>query len=165
MRVIASPAYRNRDVNPYNYLLYTHVSRLGVHVEDFSFRKFITKGWDVWHLHWPEGYLNTPNRARAKFMVEGLLKTVSLAKKRGIKIVWTAHNVKSHEGMHPDLEGEFWEQFLELIDGYITLSITGGVFFGVSILKSGVFQVLSFPMVIIGEFTPTLWIKKRRGED
>ena len=36
MRILALPAFRNRSVNPYNALLYTAVSRIGVSVDDVS---------------------------------------------------------------------------------------------------------------------------------
>ncbi len=125
MRVIASPAYSNKLMNPYNYLLYTHVSKFGVKVEDFSISRILLSRWDIWHLHWPEGYLNNPSLLKAGLFTGGLLNLLYLAKKRGIKIVWTVHNLRSHERYHERLENIFWKHFTDLVDGYIVLSETG----------------------------------------
>src|SRR5690606_36798105 len=35
MRVVASPAFLNEKWNPYNALLYRHLQKLGVHVDEF----------------------------------------------------------------------------------------------------------------------------------
>ncbi len=47
------------------------------------------------------------------------------ARQRDVKIVWTVHNLSSHEQIHPGLEAEFWNNFTNRVDGYITLSKTG----------------------------------------
>ncbi|WP_042691084.1 glycosyltransferase family 4 protein [Thermococcus nautili] len=125
MKVIASPAYSNRLLNPYNYLLYSHVSKFGVEVEDFSVSRILLSRWNVWHLHWPEGYLNNPSLLKASLFTEGLLALLRLSRKRGIKIVWTVHNLRSHERYHELLENRFWKHFTSLVDGYIVLSETG----------------------------------------
>jgi glycosyltransferase involved in cell wall biosynthesis len=43
-------------------------------------------------------------------------------KAQGTKIVWTAHNVRQHEGRHRWLEERFWDKFLPMVDGCICLS-------------------------------------------
>jgi beta-1,4-mannosyltransferase len=44
---------------------------------------------------------------------------------RGKRIVWTVHNLGSHEQLHPRIEARFWSSFTELLDGFISLSEHG----------------------------------------
>jgi len=125
LKVLASPAYKNKIINPYNFLLYSHMSKLGVVVRDFELNMLFLSSWDIWHLHWPEGYLNDPSIVRASVLTGGLLGLIQCLKLKGTKIVWTVHNLRAHEGYHPKLERKFWELFTELLDGYIVLSETG----------------------------------------
>lgn len=125
MKVLASPAYKNREVNPYNFLLYSHISKFNVVVHDFTLRSLLLDNWDICHFHWPEGYLNDPSPIRASISTTGFLGLIKLLKLRGSKIVWTAHNLRAHERYHPSLEKRFWSAFIRLLDGYIVLSETG----------------------------------------
>lgn len=125
MRVLAWPAFKNKSLNPYNWLLYTHLVRLGVKVEEFSAWKLLRGHCSIWHLHWPERYFNDPDRKKAWFKSRMLLNLVKWARARGVKIVWTIHNLWAHEGFHRDLEVKFWQEFTGQVDGYISLSNTG----------------------------------------
>jgi len=126
MRILARPAFRNKAENPYNWLLYTHMASLGVKVEEFSPYRVLVGRYDVWHLHWPEGGLMCLNLLQALRLSLGLVILVELARIRGTKIVWTVHNLKSHEGLYPKLEAWFWQAFIRRVDGYISLSETAG---------------------------------------
>ncbi|ASJ16047.1 glycosyltransferase [Thermococcus chitonophagus] len=125
MRIIASPAYRNKSVNPYNYLLYMHISELGVEVEDFSISKVLKEKWDIWHIHWPEGYLNRKSLIKSSVLTTSLMGMIQFLRMKGVKVVWTAHNITTHERYHPKIEEKFWKVFTRQINGYITLSKTG----------------------------------------
>ncbi|NJE30175.1 glycosyltransferase [Thermococcus sp. 18S1] len=125
MRIIALPAFRNREINPYNSLLYKNLIALGVRVEEFSVWKLVQERYDIWHIHWPELVLNTPSYLAASLRAKVFLSLIEIARKRGIKIVWTVHNLRSHEGFHPELEERFWERFLGMVDGHISLTSTG----------------------------------------
>jgi glycosyltransferase involved in cell wall biosynthesis len=50
---------------------------------------------------------------------------IDLVRMRGGKIVWTVHNLRAHEGLHPRLEAIFWRRFIPRVDGVISLSRTG----------------------------------------
>jgi beta-1,4-mannosyltransferase len=124
LRVIARPAF-NRG-NPYNWLLYTHmVAAGGVHVEEYSWRRLLSGRYDIWHLHWPESHFNDRNPALALRRSATALGLLRWARSRGTKIVWTIHNLRSHEQYYPALERLFREAFLRLLDGHISLSHSG----------------------------------------
>jgi len=125
MRVLAWPAYSNKEVQPYNWLLYTHIARHGVDAEEFSLKKFLSHRYALCHFHWPESLLNNPRSLEALAKVEALLSAIRWARSRGSKIVWTVHNLRAHEGFYPKLEKHFWRSFISQIDGYISPSETG----------------------------------------
>ena len=123
MRVLAWPAYLNRFVNPYNWLLYTHMTRLGARVEEFSPTRLLRGGrYRIWHLHWPDFILNQTSRRLATAWLALLLRLLDVAHRRGVKVVWTVHNLRAHEGYHPALERWFWPRFTRRLDGYISLT-------------------------------------------
>jgi beta-1,4-mannosyltransferase len=126
MYVLAQPAFNNRHFNPYNWLLYTGMQKLGIPVAEFSPRQLFHKPHQVWHLHWPELVLNDQNGLKAFIKAQILLLQLRYAKIRGTKIVWTVHNLGSHNRFHPRLEHWFWNAFTHQLDAYISLS-EGGI--------------------------------------
>jgi len=48
-----------------------------------------------------------------------------IARARGIKIVWTAHNLRSHEGLYPRVEARLWRTLLGRVDAVIALTEAG----------------------------------------
>jgi beta-1,4-mannosyltransferase len=125
MRIASKPAYSNREKNPYNSLLYEHIKNFGCCVEELSIKGCFTTKYEIVHIHWPEYGLYFPDILRASSRLLILLATVYLAKFKGAKLIWTAHNLQSHEGHHPKLEKWFWKIFLHAIDGYFSLSYLG----------------------------------------
>jgi glycosyltransferase involved in cell wall biosynthesis len=127
MQVLAQPAFKNRQFNPYNWLLYTQVQQLGSMVTEFSPRQLLQRSAAprVWHLHWPDLYLKSPERSKVWFKTRMLLLLMDLARLQGIKIVWTVHNLGSHEQLHPQLEARFWPAFIRRLHGYFSLTQTG----------------------------------------
>lgn len=126
MKILAWPAFSNRKLNPYNYLLYSHLQELGFQVTDvrdlrknwlLAFRKF-----DILHLHWPEYALNlSPIRAVPRILV--LLLLILKAKMSGAKTVWTVHNFRPHDSRSPRwLERLFYFCLTNIVDGVIFLS-------------------------------------------
>ena len=124
MRVLAWPGLSYVQ-QPYITQLYTHLTELGAEVTDFSPLAPVKAPFDVWHMHWPENRLLHPNPLWASAQAARLLAEMQAAKARGTKIFWTAHNLKQHEGRHPNLEPHFWRQFIRLLDGWIALSPEG----------------------------------------
>lgn len=124
MRVLAWPgsAYKQQ---PYIFQLYTHLETQGVEVTSFQPRRLYQGSFDVWHMHWPENRLMDPNPLWAGAMASRLIGEMLVAKARGIKIIWTAHNLAQHEKRHLHMEPWFWQAFTRLIDGWIALSPSG----------------------------------------
>jgi beta-1,4-mannosyltransferase len=125
MKIIAQPAFRFRENNPYTWLLY---HRMTAQVSDFSYRLSLTDHYDIFHLHWPEWELNAfRSVAKAAARLKLKLMLIDQLRKRGTKIVWTVHNLRAHEALHPRLEEWFWQGFTKRVDGYIALSDAGRV--------------------------------------
>ena len=79
------------------------------------------KQYDIFHLHWPEYYLN---RRLPKALIGSLMVLLSTAwlRWRGTRVLWTVHNPHSHALSHPALESWFWRRFTGMLDGYVSLS-------------------------------------------
>jgi beta-1,4-mannosyltransferase len=120
MRVLAWPM-TNRD-NPYVGLLYKDMAA-DVAVEPLSASSLL-RHYDVWHLHWPESLLNIPGRWRCAYKLVGLFVLLTCLRLRGTRVVWTMHNLKAHEALHPRLEALFWRHFIPRVDGLISMSQT-----------------------------------------
>jgi beta-1,4-mannosyltransferase len=118
MRLLAWPARANRNLNPYNALLYAALEQVGVRVLEWNGDLSDLERVDVLHVHWPESALNLPDPSGINLVLE----TIEKAREQNVRVVWTAHNLRAHAGMHPRLEPEFWAKFCGLLDGVIALS-------------------------------------------
>jgi beta-1,4-mannosyltransferase len=123
MKVMAYPAFNPREQNPYTRLLYRNMA---AEVTDFLYRRSLTSRCDILHLHWPEWELNAYSSAvEAAARLKLKLLAIDLLRARGTRVVWTAHNLKAHDGLHPRLEKWFWSAFISRVDGYIALTQSG----------------------------------------
>lgn len=94
--------------NPYQKLLSENLMKLGVHVGEVNSRNKSLTGQipDILHLHW----LDALFQFRVKNTFLSLLRLIKFLTKlfilriRGVKIVWTAHNLKNHEKLYPLLD-------------------------------------------------------------
>jgi beta-1,4-mannosyltransferase len=111
MRVLAWPARANRNLNPYNALLYGVLEQVGVQVLEWTGNLTDLERVDVLHVHWPD-----PSG------INLVLETIEKAQEKNVRVVWTAHNLRAHAGIHPRLEREFWAKFCGSLDGVIALS-------------------------------------------
>jgi beta-1,4-mannosyltransferase len=95
--------------NPYQRLLYEQLADHGFRVEpsgEFRVRWLLQArgGVDLLHFHWPQGYWRANDRRRLSGPVAGwaylaLFATrIATAKALGYGIVWTIHQVHSHDG-------------------------------------------------------------------
>jgi beta-1,4-mannosyltransferase len=124
LAVLASPAYANHR-NPYTALLYGHLAPLGVEAHDFLPRAALARRYDLVHVHWPERPLFSANAAGAAVKTVAFLALLALARARGARLVWTVHNLASHDQRFPGIERRLWRSFLPQVDGVISLSRTG----------------------------------------
>ncbi|MDI3340716.1 MAG: glycosyltransferase [Sphaerobacter sp.] len=124
LRVLAWPACRNRPYNPYNWLLSTHLTACDprVVVGEFTPGALMFQLWDIWHMHWPEKFLRITRRAEMLAKVGALAALIRWAKLRGIRLVWTIHNLMSHERLYPAVEAWLRHWVVDQIDGAIALS-------------------------------------------
>lgn len=151
IRVEAWPAEANRAANPYNALLTAAVRAEGVDVAEFE------PGWrptgraDIVHVHWPEAYLNEPSTFVAGRRTVKLLVRLARDRRRGARIVWTAHNLRSHARTHKFIEPIFWTCFRHLLDGWISLSEDGA-----AAVESQSRRLSKLPHAVIphGHYTP-----------
>jgi beta-1,4-mannosyltransferase len=124
MRVLLFPNDKSKAGNPYCNLLYGNMEKLGagvVSIEPFTPMRALLGRYDVFHLHWPEYYLSA-SALKALAGTLGLLFFVAWLRFRGTRIVWTAHNLRSHNRRYPKAESWFWRMLTPMFDGYITLS-------------------------------------------
>jgi beta-1,4-mannosyltransferase len=121
MKVLIFPRDIRRSDNPYGELLYRDMSNFGIEVECFSPWRAFWRRYDIFHLHWPEYYLN---RCWPKALVGTLLVLLSTAwlRTRGTRILWTVHNPHSHAFSHPVTEAWFWRMFTAMLDGFVSMS-------------------------------------------
>lgn len=125
LRVLAWPGLAGKTRNPYTWLLYSHLTRLGVQVREFTPARAIHGGYDVLHAHWPDKALNAASWTGSAIRAAAALAIVQAAHLHGARVVWTAHNAEPHESRHPRLERWFWSVFVRHVDAVIHLSTAG----------------------------------------
>jgi beta-1,4-mannosyltransferase len=123
LRVLAWPAY-HRD-NPYNWLLYSHLAQCGVSTDEFSPRRLLLGRYDIFHLHWPDYQLSVRRTSSALVRTAYLFALLYWARWRRIRLVWTVHNLHSHEQYHPTIEKWFWQALTQRLDACFSLTFTG----------------------------------------
>lgn len=79
---------------------------------------------DIAHFHWPEFDLSRRRFPMALVRTFQILATARALRQRGAAIVWTVHNLRPHERLHPRLESWFYRHWLGLVDGALALSGT-----------------------------------------
>ena len=127
MKIVAWPAFSNKEWNPYNSLLYSEIQKKGIEVVDFDGRISADfRGVDIFHIHWPDLFLKRRFWLQAALACTSLLIILKRARRAGTRVVWTAHNLQSHENLYPRLEKTFWSLYVRQLDGVISMS-TGGL--------------------------------------
>ncbi len=122
IRILASPAYRNRADNPYNALLSESLERAGAEVEEFSTRALLTGRWDIWHLHWPEHSFHQPSILSATKSLLRKCATILIALATRTRIVWTVHNAEPHDLPYPRMYRALRHALVLALGGWISLS-------------------------------------------
>lgn len=114
MRVVILPDWRAG--NPYQQLLADALADFGVEVLfPKGYRRILPLSRellpaprpDLLHLHWPSPFLRS-NRTifRAAYCLRTLVD-VAIVRRAGIKVVWTVHNLVTHDTPTPKLERWF----------------------------------------------------------
>ncbi|MGD1930937.1 MAG: glycosyltransferase family 4 protein [Leptolyngbyaceae cyanobacterium] len=108
MKVSIAP--KLAGINPYQDQLINHLSNLSANIQSVEwYRAFLPSAvsdWqpDVVHLHWIHQYLDTPSRLKSFVRFSKFAAGLFILGFQGKKIVWTAHNLKSHDSKHPALD-------------------------------------------------------------
>jgi beta-1,4-mannosyltransferase len=123
LRILAWPAFKNRGA--YNVLLYGHMQELGATVEEFSAWRVLSRRYDIVHLHWPEYCVNGRGALASLFWSCALFGAICWVRIRGGRVVWTVHNLQSHQQEHPVIERYFWRILTALVNAFISLTDTG----------------------------------------
>jgi len=119
--VVAWPGAKYRDVNPYGHLLYSAMSGKAGVVE-FTPREILrSRPADVFHIHWPDAVM-TASSLRSAFRLGRLLACFQISRFRGTAVIWTVHNVRPHEVLHPFLDRLLWKGVLRYVQGFIHLT-------------------------------------------
>ena len=124
MIVDAEPAFRTRNANPYNALLYGAVQERGVTVREFSRRALRMDRPDIVHLHWPElTFLSSHRDWQSRWRLWAFDRLIRRARRRGTRLVWTVHNDDAHESRSsPALRRALERMLRRQVDGAFVLS-------------------------------------------
>lgn len=114
-----------KEDNPSFWLLFSHICQAGVPVDQFTPWRMLSCRYDIVHIHWPERHLARPSAITAFLYTLIELLLLDIARLRGAKVVWTAHNIHAHEQLHPRLESWCWRASLKRIDAFISFSHAG----------------------------------------
>ena len=127
LSVQAEPAFRTEKVNPYTGSLYRAVQRQGAHVSDLSYWNLLVRRTDVVHLHWPDlSFLSGSRRAIHIARLVLFYGALTVGRARGTVLVWTVHNVASHEERSsPRVRRAAQHLLLRNVDGIIGLTEQG----------------------------------------
>jgi beta-1,4-mannosyltransferase len=124
IRVLARPARSSFKHNPYTTLLYEEVEKAGIRVVEYRPHRAPLGRWDVLHVHWPESVFDH-TLVEALPTTESLLFGARCARRRGAKLLWTIHNLHTHEERHTFFEDRFWRRFIPELDGVLALTDAG----------------------------------------
>lgn len=102
-------------INPYQKLLLDNLKLFGLCVKGiagteihnyFPLLNILIKKWkpDIIHLHWHHRFLVASNRIETAIRSVSFLLQLLILKILGIKIIWTLHNLRSHETKYQRLE-------------------------------------------------------------
>ncbi|NQX12424.1 glycosyltransferase family 4 protein [Microbacteriaceae bacterium VKM Ac-2855] len=125
--VEAEPAFRTAHANPYNARLYTAMTAEGVLVRDMSWLRLLIARVDIVHLHWPDlTFLSGIRQYRVVARLVFFFAFLAVARARGTRLVWTAHNINSHEERSTAfLRGWYRKLLTRNLDAVICLSADG----------------------------------------
>ena len=108
LKAIFLPVFN--QINPYQQQLINNLVDLGMQIEggnvsNYLIPTFMKQGKpDILHLHWLHPLFIRNNLAKSLFRLTVLIVELNILKIIGIKIVWTAHNIKNHDSLYVQLD-------------------------------------------------------------
>lgn len=97
LNVLMSPSPEDLKDNPSLALLFAGAVDHCIYIEPLAHKADLLRKCDVIHIHWPEWLVRWDNIFTAIFDIMVTLGLVWLARRRGVAIVWTGHNLEPHE--------------------------------------------------------------------
>jgi beta-1,4-mannosyltransferase len=91
----------------------------GFSVFPFHYMKSFAQKFEIFHVHWPDATVYRTNLLKASVKVLAFITFVSITKMRSRRVVWTVHNLRSHERAYPVLERMLWRAFIPKVDCFI----------------------------------------------
>ncbi len=94
-------------INPYQKQLAEHIENFGVQTKGIAHSKVFLpielNNWQprILHLHWLHMYFDASNYLASLYKLFKFITGLIFLKLRGVKIVWTVHNFKSHDSIYP----------------------------------------------------------------
>lgn len=125
MKILGWPARKNAAHNPFQKLLYDAVEQeTEARVAEFSPRALLARqAPDILHLHWPDVFLAAGTGWRFWMRLALLRGILLLARLRGVKVVWTAHNLQRTDQRNgARMRRVFWPWFTGALDGVIYMT-------------------------------------------
>ncbi|ABS05142.1 glycosyl transferase group 1 [Kineococcus radiotolerans SRS30216 = ATCC BAA-149] len=119
------PSPARRMVNPYLSMLTAALREQGVDVQALHGRSGAAGGRGIVHVHWPELNLHSGKLRWALWGTGKLIVQVVAARRRGLPVVWTVHNLQAHDGSRPVLQRILWAAWPRLVTGWLSLSRNG----------------------------------------
>lgn len=77
---------------------------------------------DIFHVHWPDAVLMGNSRWRIYIKLALFLFSVGICSLRNKPIIYSVHNISSHEGNHPRLEKILWRFFIPRVSVFIHMN-------------------------------------------
>lgn len=122
-----SPKETGPAGNPYIDSLSHGLEQAGVSVDNFNRRRLLSK-YQIIHVHWPWSLIRWQSETRWKSTPQAVLDIIkvtallSVARRRGARLVWTAHDLGPHEVRRPFLYQVYQRMFTRRVDDVISLS-------------------------------------------
>jgi O-antigen biosynthesis protein len=120
-RIVMWPDYSS--ANPYQRLLYSNVRQRCVTYSGTidSAMSALTErpsdGQMVFHLHWLNALTNDSHSpAEASHIFSGFIGKIDEFKRKGGKVIWTIHNLISHDAQFPAEEIALGKRLLQVVD-------------------------------------------------
>jgi glycosyltransferase involved in cell wall biosynthesis len=122
LRVVIAPYYLNE--NPYQKQLHVHLSNLGIQVSGLEGGIYMPAEVEyinpnILHLHWLQVFSRSTNFIRSFLRLLKFMAGLLVLKLAGVKIVWTAHNLKDHENTNPLIDRLCTSFVIQLSDAII----------------------------------------------
>ena len=90
-------------------------------MDEVRWSALLRERYSVVHVHWPERMIDGSSVVRRLGMVGAL----AAARQRGSLIVWTIHNLGSHESQQSWSRAWSWRTFTRLVDGVLAMTPGG----------------------------------------